>query len=98
MNRLRQFLVGQATLVDWDYNIQKESFAQLRKSDNRGGGPGLISEVRGWSSDIKPETFTGTTLNTGVTTNMCSGHLSEMIVLWHGCIRGWLNIEVTILV
>ena len=39
MNRLRQFLVGQATLVDWDYNLQKESFAQLRKSDNRGGGP-----------------------------------------------------------
>ena len=33
MNRLRQFLVGQATLVDWDYSIQKESFAQLRKSD-----------------------------------------------------------------
>ena len=35
MNRLRQFLVGQATLVDWDYNILKESFAQLRKSDSK---------------------------------------------------------------
>ena len=36
MNRLRQFLVGQATLVDWCCSILKEPFAQLGKSDNIG--------------------------------------------------------------